>query len=93
MEIERPTDGSRSSEESLAPGSILLERTLDRLNLFFRVPKKESLLRRTPLLLPRSVRTFTHSKLCSSIYVLYGKFIMWCIKGAKFIPIHSHLHQ
>lgn len=63
MEMERPTEGSRSSEESLAPGSMLLERTLDRLNLFFRVPKKESLLRRTPLLLPRSMgqsmQTFT----------------------------------
>ena len=54
MEMDRPTEGSRSIEESLALGSILLDRTLDRLNLFFKVPKKESLLRRTPLLLPRS---------------------------------------
>lgn len=55
METERPTEGSLSSDESLTPGSMLLERTLDLLNLFFKVPKKESLLRRTPLLLPLSV--------------------------------------
>lgn len=55
METERPIEGSLSSDGSLTPGSILLERTLDRLNLFFKVPKKESLLRRLPLLLPLSV--------------------------------------
>lgn len=54
MDIERPTDISRSMDKSLLPGSMLFDRTLDRLNLFFSVPKKESRLRRFPRLLPRS---------------------------------------
>lgn len=51
---ERPTDASRSIDVSLALGSTLLDRTLERLNLFFSVPKKESRLRWLPLLLPLS---------------------------------------
>lgn len=53
MDTDRPTDWSRSAEAS-RPGSMLLDRIFDRLNRFFKVPKNESRLRLTPLLLPRS---------------------------------------